>query len=287
MTVCNPKILFLFLLCFANHSFSQETPKIAKKKIFTYDVNVLAMGLGPFNTRVTSTNSPVDQFVLENFNGGCFGMNLLEFRPLLKNVIGLHFGLGLTQAGSKDTYIRDNFYTMVPGYTVTYDDPKEHDGLGPVWVSLTAATFDMGIVGKINIGQVSILPFVSYTKVAGRNSLSVDANLTNQNTGETFARYYSWEEKISPSYKFGLEAKFNFYDAPCLGVRGIYSRFITNGESSYKDRFSDGSTFSSMVHANSFTSEFLCFQVFVGFTIGGNQDEGIIPAMKFHTTYER
>jgi|GEM_PF-6828340 len=258
-------ILLLFAYLTVSMVYSQDTQKDEHKKALNFELNAVAIGFGPFETKVSESNVSEDKLILESFNKSCFALNLLEFRSMYKDAIGLNLGLGFMQSTLNTSYIKENFYTTIPNYSVVFDKP-EYDNPGPIFGDFTLATFDMSVVGKINIGNFSLLPFIG-TATGDKTRCTLDANLTELNSGVKSRRSYVWEEKVNRSYKFGLEVRYNFINAPYLGIRSSYATYLVSGTSSFIDRFSDGTESEGLTQNNSFKADFLSFQIFLGFPL--------------------
>ena len=258
--------MFLILL-FGLNSYSQSIePEHTepRERKFNFEFNFLALGPGTFRINSIETNLNEDRVVLEHFNTHCSGLNILEFRPFLKNIIGLHFGFGLYNAGFDHEYVKNNFASSVPsGYSMEFD-PPEYDDPGPIFGSFGTASFDIGLVGKFSVGQVSILPTVNYIFGSESGTAFLQTNFTNLNNGDTFYRTYDMYDKIDRAYRMGLEVRFNFDNGLYVGLRSAYSYFETNGVTQITDVYSTGNIVTEVPH--SYNAHMLTFQAFIGLT---------------------
>ncbi len=267
-------ILFLFFSVGFN-SYSQPIEpddSEQRERKFNFEFNFLALGPGTFRISSIETNLNEDRVVLEHFNTYSSGLNLFEFRPFLKNRIGLHFGFGLYNAGFDHEYVKNNFASSVPsGYSMEFD-PPEYDDPGPIFGTFGTASFDIGLVGKFTVRQVSILPTVNYIFGSESGTSFLQTNFTNLNNGDTFYRAYDMYDKIDRAYRMGLEVRVNFDNGLYAGLRSAYTYFETKGVTRITDVYSfENKTVTEMSH--SYNANMLTFQAFIGLTTIFDEEE--------------
>lgn len=267
-------IVYLFL---PTTAFNQEVTGIdvdtayKKNPFFTFEINALAIGFGTFNLSSIQTSIPEEEWVFNGYSNSSFGFNFLEGRVFLKDKIGVHVGLGFYQSVLDRQHVRDNFSSTLPGYEMEFA-PIEEDDPGPIFGSIDIASFDIGLVGKFNIRQVSILPTVNYQFCSKSGSAYLETYYTNSTSGDSFYRAYDFTDDVMKAIKLGLEMRFNFYGGAYLGLRSSYGDYQFEGDTRIWDKHNDGSIVETYT-SHSFKAAVWMFQAFIGLsTKRGYQD---------------
>ena len=253
--------------CIGQDVFEPDSSKLSLKKHFTYEMNAIAFGMGVFNSRIEGDLNKERKFIVENIRTGSFCFSFLEFRMFFKDKIGLNGGFNFYQAGINTDYIMSKFPGIVTDYKVSFNGPDDH-GLAPVQGSFDCLSLETGIIGKINVKNISILPFVNYLHTVGSNKYYLDANYEGIDNSETFSRSIKLTEKINYALKFGLDVRYNFRNSLFLGLKSAYSLFNVAGISTIRDDYSDGTEIMGEEQSYAHFANVVSFQLFVGVKLG-------------------
>lgn len=231
------------LLCFSSlFCFSQnESVKTRLRNHLTLGLVAFNFDGGPQKIRIPDHLTSDYSFLIKNSPKYFTSFSFLEFQLLYKNFIGLNIGMDYSNKGGGRELIYAGIQDHFDNLSIIIPKTDYESGIVPVTDNQDVFSIKIGLVGKINIGKFSIVPFLSGIIPINKSSLDVKANCIDPNGNISFDRKYSFQGNYQPGLKIGFDTRYMLLNNLFVSARIGYSYIKMNGHGTTVDTFEDGS----------------------------------------------